>query len=249
MLQTTTAIITDDELHSRAVLRLLLEMHCPQVRVIAEYENADDLALALEKQQPHIVFLDIEMPGTNVFDMLGGLKKIDFAVIFTTAFDHYAIKAIKFNALDYLMKPVDADELQASVEKAVKRPAPPDKKQIAGVQNQMTGNASDFRLSVPTAEGHYFIQPEDLYYCEGQSNYTKLYLTRGRTVLCAKTLKEFEDALQSHGFMRVHKSILANLRYVDKLLPGKYIAVLHNGTQIEVSRRKKDELFNALFNK
>jgi len=113
----------------------------------------------------------------------------------------------------------------------------------------MAVSETHFRLSVPTAEGHYFIQPEDLYYCEGQSNYTKLYLTRGRTVLCAKTLKEFEEALQPYGFMRVHKSILANLRYVEKLLPGKYVAVLNNGTQIEVSRRKKDELFNALFNK
>lgn len=249
MIQTTTAIITDDEIHSRAVLRLLLKMHCPNVNVIGEYENADDLAHALVKQQPHIVFLDIEMPGTNIFDMLAGLKKIDFAVIFTTAFDQYAIKAIKFNALDYLMKPVDPDELKAAVEKAIKRPAPPDKQQIAGVQNQLAGTESHFRLSVPTAEGHYFIQPEDLYYCEGQGNYTKLYLTRGRTVLCAKTLKEFEDALIVHGFMRVHKSILANLRYVDRLLPGKYIAVLQNGTQIEVSRRRKDDLFNALFNK
>jgi two-component system, LytTR family, response regulator len=248
-MQTTTAIITDDEMHSRGVLKLLLEMHCPQVKVIAECDTADCLALALQKQQPHIVFLDIEMPGTNAFDMLASLPNIEFAVIFTTAFDQYAIKAIKFNALDYLMKPVDGDELKAAVEKAIQRPTHPDKKQITGLQNQMAASETHFRLSVPTAEGHYFIQPEDLYYCEGQSNYTKLYLTRGRTVLCAKTLKEFEEALQPHGFMRVHKSILANLRYVEKLLPGKYVAVLNNGTQIEVSRRKKDELFNALFNK
>lgn len=244
-----TAIIVDDELHCREVLRILLDMYCPDVVVLAECEDGFSALNAIEKFQPDIVFMDIEMPGMNAFDTLNTLENVNFHIVFTTAYDQYAIKAIKFSALDYLLKPIDADELMEAITKAKQKEQPTQPQQIQQLQHQLHQPQDEFKLIISNAEGSFFIPPSEIKYCEGRSNYTYFFLTRDRKIVCGKTLKEFENLLCSHGFLRIHKSLLANIQYIEKFSSSRTAVVLKDGTLLEVSRRRKDEVINALFNK
>lgn len=244
-----TAILADDELHCREVLSLLLEMHCPQIKLLAQCEDGHEALAAIEKHQPNIVFLDIEMPGMNAFDVLKNLPSIDFQLIFTTAYDQYAIKAIKFSALDYLLKPIDADELIAAVEKANTQNNIPQQQQIVQLQHQLQQPNEEFKLVISTSEGTFFIAPADIVYCEGINNYTHFHLTRNRKIISSRTLKEFEQLLTPHHFLRIHKSLLANMKFIEKFSASRTAVVLKDGEVLEVSRRRKDEVMNALFNK
>ncbi len=243
------AIIVDDELHCREVLRIMLEMHCPRVEILCECEDGLQALEAIKKQKPDIVFMDIEMPGMNAFDTLQQVSEIDFQVIFTTAYDQYAIKAIKFSALDYLLKPIDADELIAAVDKASHELLPVQQVQLEQLKQSLLNPHDDFKLMIASIEGPYFVPTDDILYAEGQSNYTHFHLTRNRKIIASKTLLEYDNLLVDHGFMRVHKSYLVNLNYVERYLNKSGTLVMKGGMEVDVSRRKKDTLINALFNK
>lgn len=243
------AIIVDDELHCREVLRIMLEMHCPDVTLMRECEDGLSAIEAITSLHPDIVFMDIEMPGMNAFDTLQQLKDINFQVVFTTAYDQYAIKAIKFSALDYLLKPIDADELKAAVEKAAMELLPVQQVQIEQLKQSLMHPHNDFKLMIASIEGPYFVPTDDILFAEGQSNYTHFHLTRNRKIIASKTLLEYDNLLADHGFMRVHKSYLVNLKYAERYLSKNGTLLLQEGKEVDVSRRKKDALLNVLFNK
>ncbi|MES2775799.1 MAG: LytTR family DNA-binding domain-containing protein [Bacteroidota bacterium] len=243
------AIIVDDELHCREVLRILLEMHCPEIEVLQECEDGYIALEAIKQHEPEIVFMDIEMPGMNAFDTLQQMTDINFNIIFTTAYDQYAIKAIKFSALDYLLKPIDADELVAAIAKAKLQAQPTQMQQVEQLQHHLQQPEEDFKLIISNAEGSFFIPPAEIIYCEGRNNYTHFFLTRDRKIVCGKTLKEFENILCSHGFLRIHKSLLANMQFIERFSASRTAVVLKDSTVLEVSRRRKDEVVNALFNR
>jgi two-component system LytT family response regulator len=244
-----TAIIVDDELHCREVLRIMLEMYCPEIMVLQECEDGFKAIEAIHLHKPDMVFMDIEMPGMNAFDTLQKIEEINFQIVFTTAYDQYAIKAIKFSALDYLLKPVDADELMAAVAKASEQREQIQQVQIQQLQQSLQHPTNEFKLMIATNEGPYFISTDDILFAEGSNNYTHFHLSRQRKLVASKTLLEFENLLSDQGFMRVHKSYLVNLKYVERYISKNGTLLLTDGHEVEVSRRRKDEVMNSLFNK
>jgi len=241
------AIIVDDEKRGRETLQNLVAKYTSNVEIIDMAESAKDGIDLINKIKPDLVFLDIEMPHGSGFDLLESFKgDINFEVIFTTAFDQYAIQAIKFAALDYLLKPIDIEELQ----EAIKR-----------VEQQMgaAGSSKNFevflenlkgitkKIALPTGNGISFIETSDIIRCEASGNYTCFYLKSKEKILVSKTLKEFEDILGEQDFYRVHNSHLVNLIHVVKYVKlGGDMVVMDDGSQIEISRRKKDGFLNRL---
>ncbi len=242
-----TAILVDDEKHCRDVLALLLAKYCPEVRLLASCADGPEGLGAIEQHHPDLVFLDIEMPGMSGFDMLKACRFTGFRVVFTTAYNEYAIQAIRHNALDYILKPVDKDELRQAVSKAEatlsSKPSTQVDDFVAYLSRQKTGD----RIALPTMEGLQILQSEDIYYCESDGGYTHFYLTNGKAVLISKTLKEVEEVLESKGFCRVHHGYLINLRYVQKYIRGDGgEVIMANNKNIPVSRNKKQEFLAFL---
>mgnify|MGYP002778643710 CR=1 FL=1 len=242
-----TALLVDDEKHCRDVLSLLLQKYCPQVKLLAACADGPDGVAAIEELHPDLVFLDIEMPGMSGFDLLEACRYTGFDVIFTTAYNEYAIKAIRHNALDYILKPVDKDELILAVAKAQReraaRPASPVGEFVAYLNRQRVGD----RIALPTMEGLQILQSEDIFYCESDGGYTHFFLTNGKNVLISKTLGEVENVLENKGFCRVHHGYLINLRYVQRYVRGDGgEVIMANHKSIPVSRNKKQEFLNFL---
>lgn len=242
-----TAIIVDDEKHCRDVLALLLQKHCPTVNLLASCADAPSGLDALEMHHPDIVFLDIEMPGMSGFDLLEATRFTNFEVIFTTAYNEYAIKAIRHNALDYILKPIDKDELIQAVSRVRTVPAPKDTTRVEHFVEYLTRQKMGDRIALPTSDGLQILQSEEIWYCESEGGYTRFYLTNGKVSLISKTLKEVEDVLEAKGFCRVHHSYLINMRYVQKYIRGDGgEVIMANGKNIPVSRNKKQEFLNFL---
>ncbi len=243
-----TAILIDDEKHCRDVLALLLAKYCPQITLLAACVDGPAGVEAIDKHKPDLVFLDIEMPGMSGFDLLKTCQYTGFQVIFTTAYNEYAIQAIRHNALDYILKPIDKDELKQAVAKAEVAPsvpptASPVNEFVAYLNRQKTGD----RLALPTLEGLQILQSEEIYYCESDGGYTHFFLTNGKAVLISKTLKEVEDVLESKGFCRVHHGFLINVRYVQRYIRGDGgEVIMANNKNIPVSRNKKQEFLSLL---
>ena len=244
-----TAIIIDDEASSRNALKQKLTNHCTDVLITAECENGEEGIKNIEEKKPGIVFLDVEMPRMNGFTMLQQLHNRDFELIFITAYDHYAIKAIKFSALDYLVKPVEIDDLKAAVEKAAQK-----RKHSAGneridllLQNLMNEKKEQQRIAIPSMEGLQFISMSDIIYLEAQSNYTVIYLTDSYKLTVSKTLKDFEELLPPAVFIRIHHSHIINRNAVEKYIKGEGgQVVMKNGVTLDVARRKKEEFMKAI---
>ena len=243
------AIIIDDERSSRHALRQKLVNHCPVVNIIAECENGEEGIKSIEDNKPDIVFLDIEMPRMNGFTMLQQLKNKNFEVIFITAYDHYAIKAIKFSALDYLVKPVEVADLKDAVEKVAQ------KREQLGVNNQLElllqnlldEKSAHQRIAISSMEGLQFIITDEIIYLEAKSNYTNFYLTGNRKITAAKTMKDFEELLPASLFIRIHHSYLINKNGVEKYIKGDGgQVVMKNGVILDVARRKKEEFMKAI---
>jgi two-component system LytT family response regulator len=243
------AIIIDDEASSRNTLRQKIITYCPDVEVITECENGEQGIHAIETLKPHIVFLDVEMPRMNGFVMLQQLKNQHFELIFTTAYDHYAIRAIRYSALDYLVKPVEVKELQAAVAKAKQKISSPGSDQrietlLHNLVEERTGNK---RLAVPSMEGLSFIEVNDIIYLEAESNYTIIHLYPTGKLTVSKTLKDFEDLLSPAIFLRIHHSHIINKDHIQKYLKGEGgQVVMRNGKVLDVSRRKKEEFMKAI---
>lgn len=244
-----TAIIIDDETNSRNALRQKITKHCNNVMIIADCENGEEGIEKIETQKPDIIFLDIEMPRMNGFTMLQQIKNKNFEVIFITAYDHYAIKAIKFSALDYLLKPVEVEDLKAAVEKVTQK-----RKQMDGnkrvellVQNFLEEKTAHQRIAISSMEGLQFVTTDDIIYLEANSNYTSFYLADNRKITATKTLKDFEEILPASMFIRIHHSYIINKNGIEKYIKGEGgQVVMKNGVTLDVARRKKEEFMKAI---
>lgn len=244
------AIIVDDESKSRESLQILLQDFVEGVEVRSLCQDVAEAILAIERDKPDIVFLDIQLQRETGFDLLTKLKDITFEVIFTTAYSEYAIKAFRFSAIDYLLKPIDIEELKKAVGKVEKRMNGNITSRLTElVQNLKVGVSSseNYKLALPTLEGLIFIKTNDILYCEASSNYTQIYTADGKKYLVSKTLKDYEDLLSEHNFFRIHNSYLINLNSIKKYVKGEggYV-ILNNDISLDVSKRKKEAFLNKI---
>jgi two-component system LytT family response regulator len=239
------AILIDDELHCLTTLRILLTEYCTDVQIAEECSSANDGLKAIKKHNPDLVFLDIEMPVMNGFEMLEQLTDIPFATIFTTSYDQYAIKAIRFSALDYLLKPVDPNELKAAVKKVQEQRHRPLAEQFQQLLRQIRVKSLSFtKIAVPTLEGFEMVFADQVIRCEADDNYTHLYLKSKSKITACRTLKEMEDQLHAFAFfVRVHHSHVVNLNEINKYIRGEggYL-VMSDGSTVNVSRSRKESL-------
>jgi two-component system, LytTR family, response regulator len=239
------AIIIDDELHCLETLSLLLKEFCPQVQLMEECRTAKKGLEAIEKLKPDLVFLDIEMPAMNGFEMLEQFTEIPFTIIFTTSYDQYAIKAIRFSALDYLLKPVDPKELINAVKKVQEQRHLPMAEQFQMLLKRVQGKGTQFnKIAVPTSEGFELVTADQVIYCEANDNYTHLFLKNKVKIIACRTLKEMEEQLEDFSFfIRVHHSYMVNLNEVTKYIRGEggYL-VMSDGSSVNVSRSRKEAL-------
>lgn len=239
------AILIDDEPHCLETLGILLKEYCPGVEVLEACRSAGSGLQAIKKLKPDMIFLDIEMPGMNGFELLEQFTDIPFAVIFTTSYDQYAIKAIRYSALDYLLKPVDPNELVQAVQKVREQRNRPVAEQFQLLFHQLKGKGLAFqKIAVPTTEGFELIAADDVIRCEANDNYTHLFLKNKSKVTACRTLKEMEELLQAFSFfLRVHHSHLVNLNEVTKYIRGEggYL-VMTDGSTVNVSRSRKEAL-------
>ncbi len=243
------AIVIDDEPYASQALVTLLGRQCPEVVVVAVCNDPREAKTLIQTHHPQLVFLDIEMPHLNGFALLQELRPLPFEVIFTTSYDQYAIQAIRFSALDYLLKPVDAMELKAAVTKFQQRATPslPQQLDILLAKFQQTGNTVAGRIALPTMEGLQIISVSDIIYCSSSSNYTILVLKNKQKLTISRTLKEVEEMLAPYRFLRIHHSSLVNLDEVRTYVRGEGGNVLmSDGSSIDVSRSKKETLLKAL---
>jgi two-component system LytT family response regulator len=241
-----TVLIDDDESNISS-LSEKLGKHCPQIEIIARCDNAQDGIKAIDGLQPDVVFLDIEMPIMNGFVMLQQLTYKNFELIFVTAYDHYAIKAIRYSALDYLVKPVEIEELKAAVLKAnTNRKNRSADSQVNFLLEHLK-KKQPRRITIPTAEGLQFINLEDIVYLEANNNYTYIYLSTQKKFLVSRTLKDFEDILPAESFLRIHHSNIINKSFVERYIRGDGGQVaMRNGIVLDVSKRKKSEFLQAI---
>jgi two-component system, LytTR family, response regulator len=243
------SILIDDEVHCLETLEMLLKEYCPEVDVIGKYPSAKSGKEAIEKMSPDVVFLDIEMPMMNGFELLEQLKEISFSVVFTTSYDQYAIKAIKFSALDYLLKPIGRKELITAVQKVKGYKFYPSPEHLRILLNKVQNKESGFsKIAVPTSDGFELISFEQIIRCEADDNYTHLFLKNKAKILACRTLKEIEEQLEPFTtFIRVHNSHLVNLNEVQKYVRGEggYL-IMSDGTTVNVSRSRKEALLKRL---
>jgi Response regulator of the LytR/AlgR family len=238
--------LLDDESNCTDLLQLLLQKYCPDVQVTGTFNDPEVALEAILRERPQLLFLDIEMPMINGFELLRRCEPLDFKVIFTTAYDQYAVKAIKFNALDYLLKPVDKDELMAAVAKA-KQSANPSAGQLLSVQ-YLKNNPVPERIALPVGQELLLVNVADIQCFESDGAYVSVFLKdEKKPVVLSKSLREFEELLNNPSFFRAHNSYLVNLRHVKKIVKtdGGEI-VMGNGRSLPVARAKKGELMGLI---
>jgi two-component system LytT family response regulator len=241
------AIIVDDENDSRQILSKYLEKYCPDVTVCGYGESVATGLDAIKKHNPDIVFLDIEMPYGNGFDLLEQADNHQFETVFVTAFGNYAIQALNQSASYYLLKPINIDELVKAVEKIKAERTEADYTQHARVLLNNLRNNGQQKIMLPTLEGFEIVPVADIMYCEAADNFTRFYFEESQPLMICRTLKYFEDVLSAHGFLRIHRSYLINPAFVIRYSKGKggYVT-MKNNQELEVSANKKQE-FLKLF--
>ena len=243
------AIIVEDEAKNISKLRSLLEKFCPSIELAGTAMDADSGIVLIGQTKPDLLFLDIQMPGKSGFDMLAELGNYEFEVIFVTAFDQYGIKAIKFSALDYLLKPVKPKDLILAVEKAIKKSGQKrTSQQIANLLQQLnSGNKADHRIILPFMKEYRYLKPEEIIRCEALNSYTSFYLNNGEKLTVSSLLREYEEILVPYGFIRCHQSHLVNRLYIKSLLKDDNISelLLTDKTKIPVSRLKRELVKDA----
>ena len=243
------AIIVDDEAASRETLSNYLTKYCPDVEISAMADSVKTGLLEIEKIQPDIVFLDVEMPFGNAFDLLEQVKEINFETVFVTAFSNYALKALNLSAAYYILKPIDIDELITAVEKIK---ISKEKKDISIhtkilIENIKTINGQLQKLVLPVLEGFEVVQVKDIIRCQANDNFTDFFFANGKRMLICRTLKFYEQILEEYGFMRVHKSHLINLQFVKKYRKGKTGQIIMiDDSELELSINKKDEFLQKM---
>lgn len=248
-MKTIKAVLVDDERHSLKLLQQKIERNCAEIEVQGAYTDPRLALDTLREQPPDLLFLDIEMPYLSGFDLLRELGNIDFEVIFTTAYDEFAIEAIRVSALDYLMKPIVVEELKQAVARLKNREeeAPGDFQQLLQmVQQQTAGHA---KVPIPTLDGIELLEPENILYCESKGNYCTIHFLEDSPLLTSKTLKEVEGLLPATTFLRIHQSYLVNFHFVRKYLKtgGGYV-MLKNGKELKVSKARREQVMEAIYN-
>jgi two-component system, LytTR family, response regulator len=242
------ALIIDDEPSAVKTLSLMIQHYLPEITSLKTTNDPHEGLFLLKDFQPHLLFIDIQMPLMNGFELLKQIPQINFNIIFTTAYDEYAIEAIRFSALDYLLKPIDADELKNAFNRFVQK------------LNSATGSLTlynnfmynlnvtdkkDFKLALSTLQGTFFYKPDEIIRLEGEGNYTKFFFAGKTTFLTSRTLREYETILESHGFIRIHKSHLVNKAFVVNYTADGMLTMADD-SKVEISRRRKEEVINQL---
>jgi two-component system, LytTR family, response regulator len=240
-------LIVDDEAAAGNILKILINKY---IATDIEIEYVDSVKSALELVsifKPSLVMLDIEMPEMNGFDFLSLTKDNAFDVIFTTAYDKYAIKAIRFSALDYLLKPIDVLDLQNAINRHIVKNQSQNQQPLVNnlLSNLQQPDPKNFKLALSTSEGTFFYEPNEIIYCEGENNYTRFNFVKQKPLLVSKTLGDYEDLLADHQFLRIHKSHLINIKYVTKVNRDGTLTMT-DGKELSISKRKKEMVMSVL---
>jgi len=240
------AILIDDEKHALKSLEYEIEQVCPQLEVVCKINDPRKAKELIEKWKPDLIFLDIEMPWMSGFDLLQSLDQLDFEIIFVTAYDQYAIKAFKFSAIDYLLKPVDMDELKTAVNKVMLKKTSFNSDHLKALMDNLSNKKEAVKkIVLPTSEGLEFIQIENIVRCQSESNYSRIFLLDSREIFLAKTLKEIEALLQDNGFFRIHNSHLISEKYITKYIASEGgFVMMKDGRKVPISRSKKSEFLS-----
>ncbi len=242
-------IIIEDEKNSRDILESMLLRHFKNIEILAVCKNAEEGRTAIENLHPDLALTDIELEQKPVFEMLQQLSSINFEIIFITAYEQYAIQAIKFSALDYLLKPFSLEDLSAAIKRYELKK---DKQQSAQQYDALFHNLKHLqkdakKIALPSSNGLIIVPVKEIIRCEAGINYTNFFLTTKQRILVAKTLKEFEDLLNDYDFVRVHNSHLINLHHIKSYTRGEGGTVtMSDGSEVDVSRRKKEEFLKRL---
>jgi two-component system LytT family response regulator len=244
-------VLIDDESNSLEMMEWLLKTYCPQVRIVEMCNSAAAGIAAIRTHMPDVVFLDIEMPKMNGFDMLEQFDKLSFDVVFCTAYDQFAIKAFRYSALNYLLKPIDPDDLKATIVRIEEKRNAPSKEQIELLLQSMHQPARPTiqRIALTTGDGMIFVPTTDILYCQAESNYTNVVLSGNKKILVSKVLKEIDEALSGSDFFRIHNSFLVNLNHISRYVRGDggYV-VMADGATVGISRSRRQE-FMEMFEK
>ena len=242
-------IIVDDEQDARQSIRYVIEHYCPNMQVLDEASSADEAITKIKKHKPDLLLLDVEMPKGSGFKVLEEFPQRSFEVIFITAYNHYAIKAIKFSAVDYILKPVDIDEfIEAAnrIEKALNSHRTGNNKRYNVLFENLRAQLPN-KLAIPVSEGYQMIYPGEIIRIEADGSYSSIILEKGKSIVVSKSIKEYEELLNGHNFFRIHNSFLVNLEHVKKYLrvEGGYIE-MSDGKTINISRRKKEQFLDII---
>ncbi len=242
------SLIIDDEQHCIDALKADIDKHCGNVEVCATCLSAKEGILAIKKHKPRLIFLDVEMPWMNGFEMLEMLDNIDFCIIFTTAYDRFAAKAFRISAVDYLLKPVDINDLKVAVKKAEEKIlASEGTVNIQNLLHNIRQPAEHQKIAFPKRDGYEFIPAENILYCNAEGAYTNIHLTGNKKFLVSKTLGDIEEMLPVDIFQRIHHSTIVNMQHITNLIrsDGGYV-MLNNGEKLMISKAKKDTLLHRL---
>ena len=248
---TLNTIIVDDEEFARSSLYFLLQENCPNVNICGIAKSANEAKVLLQTYEVDLIFLDIAMPGENGFSLIPQIQEANARVIFTTAYDQYALKAIKANAIDYLLKPIDIEELVAAVEKAAKyQQLNQALHQNTGLRNLETALKEQRginRLTLPSGQGYRLIDVDDIIHIEADSNYSIFHLKNKEKITVSKVLKDYEEILPDERFFRIHKSSIVNLKYVKEYHNKNGLVLsLEDGASLVVSRRRASDFFDKI---
>ena len=240
--------IVDDEQHCTDSLLMLLKPYQHSIERIETFCTVDDAVKGINLLRPDILFLDVHLHDSTGFDVLQKVAYLNFGLIFTTAYEQYAISAFKFSAIDYLLKPIDADDLDSAMQKAFQKS---EKDQLSGkvsvLLSHLVADQRSRKISIPTAGGYIFLKVSEIIRCQSDVNYTHIFAVSGKKYTVSKTLKHFEDILSGCNFFRVHNSHLINLDYIKKYTKGKGgFVTLSDNTMLEVSTRRKEEFLRVL---
>jgi two-component system, LytTR family, response regulator len=245
------ALIIDDESTAIQTLSLMIKHYIPEITYLKTTTDPYEGLLLLQNDTPQLLFIDIQMPLMNGFELLKKVSKVNFSIIFTTAHDEYAIDAIRFSALDYLLKPIDTDELQNAFKRFCEKQSY--SSQASPLYNNFMYNLTvkdkkDFKLALPTLQTTFFYKPENIIRLHGEGSYTKFFFTDNTSLLTAHTIRNYEDILFNYGFIRIHKSHLVNKEHIVNYHSDGMLTMA-DASKVEISRRRKEDVMEVLKNK